>query len=194
MPDDRSTESIITARAEAEKEGLTNVEFVVGDAENLEYSDDSFDIAHAHQVMIHLTHPVQSLRHMYRIIRPGGVVGIRDLSIFFQIGPTTLLKDNLDKFWQSTRARGAEGQGAGLRNHIWMHEAGFDWEKIKSGSVGFDYEKKDLPTVSEGQITFAKLRGESDDYIERLRNELEAWVVSPEARGVAMDGWVVGEK
>lgn len=194
MPDDSNTESIATARAEAEKEGLTNVEFVVGDAENLHFPDDTFDIAHAHQVMIHLAHPVRSLRHMYRIIKPGGVVGIRDLSMLHQLGATDLMNDNLDKFWKSTRARGAEGEGAGFRNHLWMHEAGFKWEQIRIGSAGFDNNKEVFPAIGEGQIALAKSRGESEEYLEKLRTDWNAWAINLEARSVALHGWVIGEK
>lgn len=194
ISDDSATESIATARAEAEKEGLTNIEFIVGDAENIQYPDDTFDIAHAHQVMIHLAHPVQSLRQIYRIIKPGGVVGIRDLSIFHQLGATDLMNDNLDKFWKSSKARGAEGEGAGLKNHIWMHEAGFEWKQIRSGSAGYENHKEELPAIGEGQMAFAKMRGESDKYLEKLKSDWDDWAVSPEARGVGLDGWVIGVK
>src|SRR4029077_17236896 len=45
---DRASEAVAAARDEAE--GLTNVEFRVGDAEQLPTPDAAFDIVHAHQV------------------------------------------------------------------------------------------------------------------------------------------------
>lgn len=195
MTDDIHPESISTARAEAEKAGLTNVEFVVGDVEDLSrYQDNTFDIAHAHQVMIHLVHPVESLRHMHRIIKSRGVVGIRDLVFYRQVNTTALMNENLNRFWQDSMYRGARGPDAGSVNHIWMHEAGFAWEHIERGSVGFDHEKDELPAIGEGQMSFAKARGESEEYMGKLRREWEEWVANPEARGIASDGWVVGTK
>ncbi|KAF2164020.1 hypothetical protein M409DRAFT_57117 [Zasmidium cellare ATCC 36951] len=191
---DHSEQSIATARAQVEREGVSNVEFVVGDVEDLQYPDDTFDIAHAHQVMIHLVHPVQSLRHVHRIIKPGGVVGIRDLAHLHHVGATALMNENLEKFWQDSRARGARGEGAGKVNHIWMHEAGFEWGQIEAGCAGFDNEREELPAMSEGAIGFAKARNENNEYMERLRKDVDDWVASPQSRSMVLDGRVVGKK
>ena len=66
------------ARAGAESDGLDNVTFAKADVYGLPYSDDSFDVVHAHQVLQHLTNPVGALREMRRVCKPGGVVAARD--------------------------------------------------------------------------------------------------------------------
>src|SRR5690606_5326047 len=66
------------SQAEVAKHGLTNVDFSVEDVHALSFADDSFDIAHAHQVLQHVADPVQALREMRRVVRPGGVVAVRD--------------------------------------------------------------------------------------------------------------------
>jgi ubiquinone/menaquinone biosynthesis C-methylase UbiE len=66
------------ARAEIGGRGLTNVDFVVSDAHALDLPDDSVDVVHAHQVLQHVADPVQALREMRRVCRPGGVVAVRD--------------------------------------------------------------------------------------------------------------------
>jgi ubiquinone/menaquinone biosynthesis C-methylase UbiE len=55
-----------------------NVTFEVGDAYALAFDDDSFDIVHAHQVLQHLSDPVAALREMRRVVKPDGVVAVRD--------------------------------------------------------------------------------------------------------------------
>jgi SAM-dependent methyltransferase len=66
------------ARVEAERQGATDVSFEVGDVHALPFADDSFDVVHAHQVLQHVADPVQALREMRRVTRPGGIVAARD--------------------------------------------------------------------------------------------------------------------
>ena len=44
----------------------------------LPFDDASFDVVHAHQVLQHLTRPVDALAEMRRVLRPGGVLAVRD--------------------------------------------------------------------------------------------------------------------
>ena len=55
-----------------------NVRFAVADVHALDFPDDSFDVVHAHQVLQHVGDPVQALREMRRVCRPGGIVAVRD--------------------------------------------------------------------------------------------------------------------
>lgn len=65
------TESVLTqGRRHAEDAGVDNVEFQAGDANQLDFPDDTFDIVHAHQVLLHLTDPVAALREMLRVAKP----------------------------------------------------------------------------------------------------------------------------
>ena len=55
-----------------------HVTFAVGDVYALDAPDATYDVVHAHQVLQHLSHPVDALREMRRVTRPGGVVAVRD--------------------------------------------------------------------------------------------------------------------
>src|SRR4051812_33272791 len=46
-----SEEALALARKEAERRGITTVDFVVGNVESLDIADDSYDVEHAHQVL-----------------------------------------------------------------------------------------------------------------------------------------------
>ena len=50
----------------------------IGNVYALAYADDSFDVAHAHQVLQHLSDPVAALVEMRRVVRSGGLVAARD--------------------------------------------------------------------------------------------------------------------
>ena len=58
--------------------GSANIHFAVGDVHALDYPDDTFCVVHAHQVLQHVGDPVQALREMRRVTKPGGIVAVRD--------------------------------------------------------------------------------------------------------------------
>jgi len=71
-------EPLAQARVRAEESHRTNVRFETGSVYELPFADNTFEAAFAHVVMMHLADPVAALREMYRVLRPGGVVGVRD--------------------------------------------------------------------------------------------------------------------
>lgn len=75
---DVSDEIITKAQAEAKVYQLGNCTFTSGDTYRLDFEDNSFDIVHAHQLLQHLTDPVAAIKEMRRVVRPGGIVAIRD--------------------------------------------------------------------------------------------------------------------
>lgn len=82
---DLRDEVVAQARAAAAQRGVANVRFEVGSAYALPFPDDSFDVAFAHVVLMHLREPVRALAEIRRVLRPGGVVGVRDVDFGGQI-------------------------------------------------------------------------------------------------------------
>lgn len=113
------------ATALARSRELGNVQFAVDDAYALSFDDDSFDIAHAHQVLQHLARPVDALKEMARVVRPGGIVAARDVdyagAIWYPLLPG--LADWLRIYDAVHRAGGGEPD-AGRRLRSWAHAAG----------------------------------------------------------------------
>jgi SAM-dependent methyltransferase len=66
------------ARALAERRGVTNVRFQESSVYELPFPDDSFDAAFCHQVLHHLRVPTEALREIWRVLKPGGVLGTGD--------------------------------------------------------------------------------------------------------------------
>ena len=75
---DAAAPVLAQARAHAAGRGVSNVEFVPGDAAALPFPDETFDAVHAHQVLQHVGDPVRVLREMRRVTRVGGLVAARD--------------------------------------------------------------------------------------------------------------------
>jgi SAM-dependent methyltransferase len=66
------------AQAVAELAGVSNIEFQQADAYKLPFADSSFDVTHCHQVLYSLKSPLDALREMLRVTKPGGIVAVRD--------------------------------------------------------------------------------------------------------------------
>jgi len=55
------------------------VSFLVGDAYNLSYPDNYFDIVISHSLLHHLEYPVRFLNEVSRVVKEDGAVNIRDI-------------------------------------------------------------------------------------------------------------------
>lgn len=75
---DTSPDVLAKAADLAVAQGVENVELEQADVMALPYSDSSFDVVHAHQVLQHLADPVAAVREMRRVLRPGGLLAVRD--------------------------------------------------------------------------------------------------------------------
>lgn len=65
-------------RQMAKERGITNVTFETANVYELPFSPESFDAIIAHTLLIHLNDQVKALKEFYRLLKPGGIVGISD--------------------------------------------------------------------------------------------------------------------
>lgn len=121
-----SEEVLALSRREIAARGLRNVSFDVQDVHRLGYPDDSFDVAHAHQVLQHVSDPVRALTELRRVTRPDGIVAVRD-SDYAAFAWYPLLPE-LDRWLELyrtiARANGGEPD-AGRHLLSWARQAGF---------------------------------------------------------------------
>jgi len=112
--------------AKAGEFAASNLSFSTADAYALPFADDSFDIVHAHQVLQHVARPVDVLREMRRVVKPGGIVAARDVdyagTIWFPELPG--LERWMSVYQATHRGNGGE-PNAGRRLKAWALEAGF---------------------------------------------------------------------
>ena len=76
---DLSHETLAAARQDAAARDLANLQYEQGSVYDLPFPDASFDVVFAHQVLQHLREPGTALREMLRVVRPGGLVAVRDV-------------------------------------------------------------------------------------------------------------------
>ncbi len=134
---DRSAE-VIEAAAAAD-DLPDNVTFAVGDVYSLDsldvgdVGDGRFDVVHAHQVLQHLSEPVDALGQMRQVCRPGGIVAVRDsdYEAFTWAPEDEWLSAWLRTYRSVARDNGAEPD-AGRRLKRWAREAGFS--EVRAGA------------------------------------------------------------
>ncbi len=127
---DVSQDVIEDARALARDRAVTNLELVAGDFRTLTLGTAGeprhFDVVHAHQVLQHLQDPVDGLRAMARLARPGsGIVAARDSDYStFAWAPDAAALDRWREIYIAvTRHNGAEAR-AGRFLLGWAQRAG----------------------------------------------------------------------
>ena len=76
---DMEASQIDLARMFAERYGRDNAAFHVGDVTDLPFEDDAFDVAHCHNVLMHVPDTQAVLREVKRVLKPGSLIASREM-------------------------------------------------------------------------------------------------------------------
>jgi ubiquinone/menaquinone biosynthesis C-methylase UbiE/DNA-binding transcriptional ArsR family regulator len=77
---DTSAKMIEVGREQAQRHGVRNVEYRLGDMEEVPIDDGSVDLVFFSQSLHHALHPDRAVHEAWRILKPGGRVVILDLA------------------------------------------------------------------------------------------------------------------
>ncbi|MDR1824467.1 MAG: methyltransferase domain-containing protein [Bifidobacteriaceae bacterium] len=133
-------EASVIATARAGGPAVPGLEFKVGDIYALGYPNAAFDVAHAHQVLQHLTDPVAALREMARVVRPGGVVAARDGDFGGAYWyPDSEAWAEWQRVYLEVARAGGNELAAGRRYLAWAHAAGFSDSQITLSGSAWTY-------------------------------------------------------
>ena len=155
-----------------------NVRFEIGSVYELAYPDASFDASFAHTLLFHLREPLQALREMRRVLKPGGVVGVADddRGTFIHYPERPLISELHHLFWQVIRHHGGN-PFTGRQKRRLLLEAGFS-RVVASPTFA--------PGGAQGWANERKLEAMAAAVVE--------WGEHPDAyaaaMGVAAVGWV----
>ena len=76
---DNAEKMVEYGSALARKHGVKNLEYRLGDIENIPIKNDTVDLAFFSQALHHATHPERAVAEAFRIVKPGGRIVILDL-------------------------------------------------------------------------------------------------------------------
>jgi len=186
---DLQSAQIEQARVRAAERGIATVRFEVADIYRLPFPDGSFDAAFANGVLMHLRKPVRALEELRRVLRPGGIAGIRDPDLGASLyAPTTPLLEQ----WLAMRVRVRQHNGADpfLSRHYrrLLLEAGF-----VRGEAGASVDSAGSLEETRRQAAFLKamLQGlgrtvvaqewMDQATVDALAAEIDAWAQRPDA-------------
>ena len=95
---------VLGARREASERGLSNIEFEVGIADDLELADDSFDVVSCRAAFHHFVDPGKVLAEMHRVARPGGTLLVADM-LGSEDAETNAYRDRIETLCDPTHVR-----------------------------------------------------------------------------------------
>jgi ubiquinone/menaquinone biosynthesis C-methylase UbiE len=114
------------ARENAAKLGLTNVKFESGSGYELPYQDNLFDAVFSHAMLDHMHDPLAVLKEIHRVLKPGGLVGIRSIDLAATlIAPAGATLDRAYDIWLKSRQHCGGDPFIGRRFRALLREAGF---------------------------------------------------------------------
>lgn len=190
------------ARALAAERGIANVRFDLADAYELPFSDRSFDAALEHRVLMHLADPVRGLREVRRVLRPGGVLGLRDVDIATAVRwpMTPQFERFLELRMRAFQLQGADGR-VGRKHRQLLLEAGFEHAETRTVTEGggspdtVRAHARFLLAAFEGIGRIAIDRGWLDQAgFDAIANDIKRWSERQDAVGLMVIcetiGWV----
>jgi ubiquinone/menaquinone biosynthesis C-methylase UbiE len=123
---DLANEVVELAREQHLASKGADLSFRTGDVYSLEFPDATFDVVYAHQILQHLSRPVDALVELRRVLKTGGLVAVRDADYgAFSWYPSDAVLDRwMDVYHRLTRRNGAEAD-AGRHLKAWVRAAGF---------------------------------------------------------------------
>ncbi len=199
---DMSAEVVDAARNHAAECGLANASFEVGSVYELPWDDKSFDVVYAHQVLQHLSDPVRALREARRVLRPGGLVAVRDSDYETMVHAPVFpaIERWRDLYHQVAAANGGEAD-AGRYLLSWVTEAGFtDTETTAATTVHTDQEGRtvwgEMWAVRVAESDFADHAVGNGfatrDELREISDAFRLWAAQPSGFWAWINGEVIG--
>jgi ubiquinone/menaquinone biosynthesis C-methylase UbiE len=174
---DLAEDVLAQAREHAASMHASTIHFERESVYALPYADATFDAAHAHQVLQHLSRPGDALRELRRVLRPGGVVGVRDADYATMTAwPRPHAIDRWLDVYHRVAARNGADADAGRCIPAWLREAGFvDIELFPTVELYADAESAgDWGNSWAERVLHSSLAEQAVAYDVATREELEA--------------------
>ena len=180
---------VAQARTMAAERPARNARFAVATGYQLPFPSASFDAVFAHAVLMHLREPARALTEMRRVLRPNGIVGVRDPDWGAEfLAPTTPLLEQARALRLRVRQHNGSDPFLVRRHRRLLLEAGFaravatavvesagSLEETRHRAAWFRDQIRGLgrTAIAEGWI--------DQPTVDVMAAEYEAWAERPDA-------------
>ena len=193
---DMEESQIELARELAAASGRSNATFHVADVTDLPFENDFFDVAHGHNILMHIPDTGAALAEIMRVLKPGGIIGCREMitSASFVYPDLNIIPRSWDMLRDLLTADdGHPDMGMAMKDHLL--EAGFANIRMSAsfntynspGEIAFLYNlASDWLLSSEITLAAIKYGAWTEELSKRLRAAYDRWKAHPAAfAGVA---------
>ncbi len=160
---------VALAGENASRRNLANVRFEVANLYELPFEAATFDAVFMSALLGNLREPTRGLREAYRVLKPGGVIGVKEFDhggdIVYPLEPAMA---KYDEFYRQLRRENGHDPEGGRKIGAFLHDAGF-----RDVRMSASYESLSDPKI---------LRGAAQVFIGLLT---ESWADAFQSRGWA---------
>ena len=193
---DMEESQIELARELAAASGRSNATFHVADVTDLPFENDFFDVAHGHNILMHIPDTGAALAEIMRVLKPGGIIGCREMitSASFVYPHLNFIPRSWDMLRDLLTADdGHPDMGMAMKDHL--RDAGFANIRMSASfntynspeEIAFLYDiANDWLLSSEITLAAIKYGAWTEELSNRLRTAYDRWKAHPAAfAGVA---------
>ena len=188
----------------AQAGGHDNTTFHVGDVTDLPFDDDFFDVAHCHNVLMHVPDTAAVLREVKRVLKPGGIIASREMicDSCFTHPHYGVLQRAWEMFGDLLAADDGHPQmGKDLKGHV--VEAGYTNIRVSTSfdtygttedvALRYDFSTKWFlsPETTDAAIKYGAA---TQELCDAMRVAYDKWIVSPGAFAALAFGEVIASK
>src|ERR1700722_635264 len=199
-----ASEVVELAREQHPTSGGASLSFQVGDVYALSFEDETFDVVYAHQVLQHLGRPVEAIAEMRRVLKPGGLLAVRDADFgAFACFPAAPVLDRwMNVYHELTKRNGAQAD-AGRHLKAWVRAAGFHDVIAASSNWTFQSDEErewwggiwaDRIRQSEFARQCLEYGFASEEDLVEFSDAFKRWIKDPDGVFLAVNGEVLARR
>ncbi|CCH44232.1 Ubiquinone/menaquinone biosynthesis methyltransferase [Wickerhamomyces ciferrii] len=196
-PTSELIEEAINNKVDSDTGPRGKVKFEEASAFELPYEDESFDVVHAHQVIIHLSEPLKALKEMKRVLKKGGYLALRDSELRSALVYPKQYEDPIKYYFDKIRSEYTSIDAASTSKQFTI-DAGFKPEDIVNTTstwcISSRYDRSWFSEIYIKRSTKLNFKPEDKYDQAQLETAWKQWADDDYSWFVLLHGEVIAKK